>query len=103
EKYWTLDEVMQQMEKYNIIFTEQEKNIYTNLQNKYLTTIDNFNIIFKFVMRELLWCKIATPNKKITIEFGYDYYTYLNLANLVIGKNLVEKWASKGIFIEPFI
>ncbi|MBD5143755.1 MAG: hypothetical protein HDT22_09160 [Ruminococcus sp.] len=103
EKYLTPDEAMQRMQKYNITFSEQEKNRYTNLKNKSMIPIDNFDMIFKFAMRELIWCKIATPNKKIIIEFGYDYYTYLSLKNLIIGENLIKQTASKGIFIEPFI
>lgn len=98
DKQNTLSEAIQILNGYDIILDNTERNIYQNLENNQIISIENFKIIFQFAMREIIWCKITAPFPKISIEFGYDYYTYL--IGLELEKTLIKKYESQGLFIE---
>lgn len=100
EKYLTLDKVKQRLEKYNIRFNDQEMKLYCQLCDNCLIPVNHFAYVLKMILRELVWCRIYAPDKKIAIEFGYDYYTYLSGA--ILNDIIIKRAKEKGIFVESY-
>lgn len=52
----------------------------------------------KLVLRDCFWCELSSETGDATVEFGYDYYIYLQ--GVTIDADTIASFRSEGIYIE---
>ena len=50
------------------------------------------------VLRDCFWCELSSETGDVTVEFGYDYYVYLQ--GVTIDADTISSFRSEGIYIE---
>jgi len=91
-----------------------EKNVYTNyvdfvepesrryyhaLKNGMQISINDIPQLMRFVLREIVWCKLICD--VMFVHFGYDYYMYVGSENQTEG--VLSDIMSSGLFIEEMV
>lgn len=75
-----------------------EKDIIKEINNDKYLDLKKSEKIIRLVLREMLWCKFCSELKDIKIEFGYDYYMYVECSKIKESTiNIINK---KGLFVE---
>ena len=75
-----------------------EKDIIKEINNDKYLALKKSEKIIRLVLREMLWCKFCSELKDIKIEFGYDYYMYVECSKIKESTiNIINK---KGLFVE---
>lgn len=52
----------------------------------------------KLVLRDCFWCELSSESGAVRVEFGYDFYVYLQGVN--IDADTIASFRSEGIYIE---
>ena len=52
----------------------------------------------KLVLRDCFWCELSSESGAAKVEFGYDFYVYLQGVN--IDADTIASFRSEGIYIE---
>lgn len=79
--------------------SNKEVMIITSLCNGNKVHVDDLPFYLKLMLRECFWCRFADADLLIQIEFGYDYYIYLN-CRTIISDEFISDCKKDGIFIE---
>lgn len=78
--------------------SSDEKDIIKEINNDKYLDFKKSEKIIRLVLREMLWCKFCSELKDIKIEFGYDYYMYVECSKIKESTiNIINK---KGLFVE---
>lgn len=100
EQYLSVNECIQAVNSCGATLSSNQLALLKILHNGYEFEINQFKDIFQLVMRELIWCNMESSDKTATLEFGYDYYTYITC--LGIDQTIITYALENGIYIEPF-
>lgn len=92
EKNTSLNEVMENRNKFPELYSDEIINFFNNVENNMEININQIELISKLILREHLWAKIENENN-FFIHFGYDYYMYIG--NIELPENI-----DTGLFIE---
>lgn len=52
----------------------------------------------RLVLRDCFWCELSSEGGAVRVEFGYDYYVYLQ--GVTIDADTIASFRSEGIYIE---
>ena len=99
ESRFSVDEIKQMLRLKGLDLSNKEEVIITSLCNGNKVHINNLQLYLKLILRECFWCKFADADLLIQIEFGYDYYIYLN-SRTIISHEFISDCKKDGIFIE---
>ncbi len=72
------------------------RELYNIIQDNFIVTVDNIDIIIRLVLRDVFWCKLI--NDYMFVHFGYDLYMYIGSSNQL--KSEMDIIKNKGLFIE---
>ena len=75
------------------------REFYRSLRNDMLISKNNVAQLSKFILRELVWCKLTSD--RMFVHFGYDYYVYVGSEQPL--ENVINIITNSGLFVEPFI
>ena len=81
------------------IYTTFQKNMLGNINLKSEFNEQETLEICRLILRENLWCKINSTNKKLIFEFGYDFYMYIT-AEIVFEVMKNEILNRFGLYLE---
>ena len=81
EMPFTVAEIRTYLLKRGVSLSEKEEYILKNVQNLLEVQIDDFNVLFRLILKECFWCILYT-DKKVFIKFGYDLYVYVFCENI---------------------
>ncbi len=75
-----------------------DKDFFDKVKNNLCIDLSEIEQITKLSLRELLWCQLHSESKNLVVEFGYDYYMYINCHQ--ISSHTIQSFFTEGIFIE---
>ncbi|MFJ7738370.1 hypothetical protein ACIQ2D_18805 [Lysinibacillus sp. NPDC097287] len=84
------------------ILEEQEPSVHSFLSKLEIgieLTTSEIRELSKWVLREVIWCKLSVQNQCF-IHFGYDYYLYIG-ANRNC-PNAIKEVEQLGLYVEVF-
>jgi len=78
-------------------FTEPTtKKYFRTLRNNMLIPKQEVAQVSRFILRELIWCKLVSD--RMFVHFGYDYYMYIGSEQQ--SEELLKAIESNGLFVE---
>ncbi len=98
EKRRTLEQIEKFMQSKNLLISDEGKSIFSSIKNGDLIDIKNIPHLIQLLLREILWCRLMSPLHNMIVEFGYDYYMYVNCDG--INMELKSKIQDTGMFVE---
>ena len=99
ESHFSVDEIKQMLQRKGLDLSNKEETIITSLCNGNKVHVDDLQLYLKLILRECFWCRFADADLLTQIEFGYDYYIYLN-CRTIISDGFISDCKQEGIFIE---
>ena len=72
----TVEEIRTYLSDRGVYLNEKEEYILKNIQNLHEVQVDDFDILFRLILKECFWCILYT-DKRVFIKFGYDLYVYV--------------------------
>ena len=98
EKQFSASALKKLLGRYNLQFTQQDAKFVSQIKNGLRLDMTGIKKTVMLVLRDCCWCELLSETGEVKIEFGYDYYVYLQGVN--IDANTIASFRSEGIYIE---
>ena len=72
------------------------KEYFRSLKSNTMITTQDIPRVVRFVLRELIWCKLVC--EQMYVHFGYDYYMYIGSENRL--ENEIDTIKKSGMYVE---
>ena len=84
--------------RYNLQFTQLDAEFVSQIKNGLRLDMTEIKKTVMLVLRDCFWCELLSETGEVKIEFGYDYYVYIQGVN--IETSTISSFQSEGIYIE---
>lgn len=98
EKQFSASTLKKMLGRYNLQFTQLDAEFVSQIKNGLRLDMTEIKKTVMLVLRDCFWCELLSETGKVKIEFGYDYYVYIQGVN--IDANTISSFWSEGIYIE---
>ena len=98
EKPFSASTLEKMLGRCNLQLTQSDAEFVSRIKNGSRLNMAEIKKTVMLVLRDCFWCELLSETGEVKIEFGYDYYVYLQGVN--IDANTISSFRSKGIYIE---
>lgn len=98
EKQFSASTLKKMLGRYNLQFTQLDAEFVSQIKNGLRLDMTEIKKTVMLVLRDCFWCELLSETGEVKIEFGYDYYVYIQGVN--IETSTISSFQSEGIYIE---